>query len=165
MTRTLEQALLTLLAQFPFESLTTQQIADEALIHRTTFYAHFDDKYALLAATLQAQFDQVVVSPDELTKQPFKTLARLSANGLAAVVTKQRADEAFQSAMLHLFFSALSEAAGQPTRLANYLLIGRVKAVVHWVRETEQPENVYTAGEKLDRLMVQAEHSVSQRLL
>ena len=37
-----------LLGEKDFESLTIQEIADRATVNRVTFYAHFEDKYALL---------------------------------------------------------------------------------------------------------------------
>jgi AcrR family transcriptional regulator len=156
MTRDLQRALLELLTRQAFTAITTQQIADAALIHRTTFYAHYADKFALLNACLQTQFAQIVTSATDLTTAPFATLAKLCANELAPVVVRQRDDAAFQSAMMHLFFRELSRAAGVPQSLPNYMTISRVKAVVHWVRETHQPYNIYTAGSELDTQMNQA---------
>ncbi len=43
------EALLRLIETRPFDSLTVQEICDEAMIHRTTFYKHFEDKYHLIS--------------------------------------------------------------------------------------------------------------------
>ncbi|GAA3406151.1 TetR/AcrR family transcriptional regulator [Paenibacillus hodogayensis] len=42
-------ALKTLLETRSFDSLSVQEICDEAMVHRTTFYKHFQDKHALLS--------------------------------------------------------------------------------------------------------------------
>lgn len=61
-TRTLLQgALLAVLQRQRFDSITIQDITEQADVNRTTFYAYFPDKYALLEATLRAKFQQTVV--------------------------------------------------------------------------------------------------------
>ncbi len=60
-TRTLlQQALWELLKQQRFEGITIQVIAEQADVNRTTFYAHFPDKYALLESTLRERFRQAL---------------------------------------------------------------------------------------------------------
>src|SRR5699024_6188766 len=46
--RSLNQALLTLMEQKKFPAITIQELADEAMINRATFYLHYYDKYELL---------------------------------------------------------------------------------------------------------------------
>lgn len=41
----LETAFTKLLEEKPFESITTNELCDAAMIRRTTFYKHFEDKY------------------------------------------------------------------------------------------------------------------------
>ncbi len=41
-------ALATLIEEKPFEKITVTDICDKAMVHRTTFYKHFEDKYHLL---------------------------------------------------------------------------------------------------------------------
>ena len=50
--RDFENALITLLEKNSFESLTVDQICKEALMHRSSFYRYFSDKYDLLEQTL-----------------------------------------------------------------------------------------------------------------
>ncbi len=57
-TRTLlTQALLSLMKKKPFEKITITDICEKAMVHRTTFYAHFEDKYDLLRQTM-SQFEE-----------------------------------------------------------------------------------------------------------
>ncbi|MGH2516985.1 MAG: TetR/AcrR family transcriptional regulator [Ktedonobacterales bacterium] len=60
-TRTLlQQALWGLLRQQRFDSITIQEIAEHADVNRTTLYAYFPDKYALLESTLRERFRQAL---------------------------------------------------------------------------------------------------------
>lgn len=58
--RDITNALLTLMDRKSFEKITIQDILEEALINRSTFYQHFPDKYAILER-LQDRFMQGIV--------------------------------------------------------------------------------------------------------
>ena len=52
-TRTaLYNSLLSLMEEKPFEEIRVSDICNRALINRSTFYAHFDDKYELLSSCI-----------------------------------------------------------------------------------------------------------------
>lgn len=46
-------ALLELLKEYPFNEIHITDICQKAMVHRSTFYAHFEDKYHLLTYGLQ----------------------------------------------------------------------------------------------------------------
>ncbi|WP_127533759.1 TetR/AcrR family transcriptional regulator [Paenibacillus kobensis] len=48
----LYNALLELMDKHPFETITVKQICDLAMVHRTTFYTHFQDKFDLLTRAM-----------------------------------------------------------------------------------------------------------------
>lgn len=156
MKKTLQQALLTLLTKQPFTKITMTQIAKQALVNRTTVYAHYEDKFALLAATLQNQLAVNTITPEMFTTQPFASIALLCQGMPAHAFERQRDDLAFRSVFLRLLFHALKQTDLAPTGLSAYLLIWQIRAVVSWVRETNQPDNLYTAGASLDAKLVQA---------
>ncbi len=52
-------ALLLLIKEKGFESINVKNICDRALVHRTTFYKHYEDKYDLLYQGARTMFDQL----------------------------------------------------------------------------------------------------------
>lgn len=58
----LQQAFLELLREKGFASITVQDIAERATVNRATFYAHYEDKYALMDSMLREHFQQMVGS-------------------------------------------------------------------------------------------------------
>jgi AcrR family transcriptional regulator len=49
-----------LLAEKGFETISVQDVTDKAQINRATFYAHFQDKYALLDTAMSQMFMQEI---------------------------------------------------------------------------------------------------------
>ncbi len=54
------QSFESLLAEKNFESVSVQDVTDKAKINRATFYAHFQDKYALLDHSISQMFRQEI---------------------------------------------------------------------------------------------------------
>jgi AcrR family transcriptional regulator len=55
------EALIALLKERPFEKISVTDICERAMVHRTTFYKHFEDKYHLLQSgikELQKDFNE-----------------------------------------------------------------------------------------------------------
>jgi AcrR family transcriptional regulator len=76
----LQDALIELVAEKGYESVTIQEILDTANVGRSTFYAHFQDKDQLLHSIL----DQL----DELFEQHTKQLREATKNSGGADLTK-----------------------------------------------------------------------------
>lgn len=72
------EALLALLQNRSFESLTVQEICDQAMVHRTTFYKHFEDKLGLFSFGL-AEIRELLAkrSYEERILRPVQTCERL----------------------------------------------------------------------------------------
>lgn len=58
--RDFQNALGTLLEAKPFEKITVDQICAEALLHRSSFYRYFHDKYDLLEQLISNRLNQLV---------------------------------------------------------------------------------------------------------
>jgi AcrR family transcriptional regulator len=64
--RLIRDALVSLLAEKSFESISVQDIADRATVNRATFYAHYTDKFALLDAIIRQDFAARLAEGDPL---------------------------------------------------------------------------------------------------
>src|SRR5689334_12633624 len=56
----LGQAFMALMSEQEFEKITVQDITGRAGVNRATFYAHFEDKYALMNYMIEGQFQTAV---------------------------------------------------------------------------------------------------------
>jgi AcrR family transcriptional regulator len=54
-----------------FEEITVRDICKRAMVHRTTFYKHFDDKYALLERGMRQMYDALVAEADHAPPSAF----------------------------------------------------------------------------------------------
>ncbi len=57
----LNRALLTLMEKKNFTDITIQELADEAMINRVTFYSHYSDKYELLDQCVKDNLDEIML--------------------------------------------------------------------------------------------------------
>lgn len=74
----LQRALMELIQEKSVDSITVQDIAARAEVNRATFYAHFEDKYALLDYTareiFQARLDKKLPKNPMMTKENLRLL-------------------------------------------------------------------------------------------
>lgn len=56
----LQQAFTDLMREKSFQAISVQDIAERATVNRATFYAHFDDKFALIDYCMRDQFRQML---------------------------------------------------------------------------------------------------------
>ena len=83
--RSIDQALLSLLREHPFQKITIEMLCTRAMINRSTFYKYYADKFALLDDFLErtlTQFrstvrtDFVLAAPSEVGGQAYTDLFR-----------------------------------------------------------------------------------------
>jgi AcrR family transcriptional regulator len=87
----IRDALVSLLAEKNFESITVQDIAGRATVNRATFYAHFTDKFALLDAMIREDFAGHLSEGDPLsTTQTRGLLLAVGKNTFAFVGLHRR---------------------------------------------------------------------------
>ncbi|MFJ7840358.1 TetR/AcrR family transcriptional regulator [Lysinibacillus sphaericus] len=80
-----------------YTSITINQICDRAMVHRTTFYKHFEDKNDLLKVGLQQLGEEIAKIPihDRVTK-PFTVIEQLLDHPvLGGILTVQMGDSQF----------------------------------------------------------------------
>ncbi|HZR38660.1 MAG TPA: TetR/AcrR family transcriptional regulator C-terminal domain-containing protein [Ktedonobacteraceae bacterium] len=55
------EALMALMTEQEFEAISVKEICERAMVHRTTFYKHYEDKYDLLARGMQQTHEMLLV--------------------------------------------------------------------------------------------------------
>ena len=65
------EALMAELAERPFTEITVQDICERAMVHRTTFYKHYEDKYDLLEQGMRRMFDSLVGDEEHLPPSAY----------------------------------------------------------------------------------------------
>jgi AcrR family transcriptional regulator len=87
----LQQAFRELLAEKRFQAISVQDIAERATVNRATFYAHFDDKFALVDSLIRTEFQeclaQKLCTTSALTAENLRLLCVTVFNYLASVDT------------------------------------------------------------------------------
>ena len=71
----LEQAFVELMQEKGFQDITIQDITDRATVNRATFYAHFEDKFDMLAILIRREFNEALA--DQVPLGPIYTMERL----------------------------------------------------------------------------------------
>ena len=61
------EALMMELSEGAFEEITVKDICERAMVHRTTFYKHYEDKYALLEQGMRQMYDALQAEVDALS--------------------------------------------------------------------------------------------------
>lgn len=78
----LHNALLETMQKQSFENISVKQLCDSAMVHRTTFYTHFNDKYDLLSHAIrhiaedELNFIHAPLSPSESIKKVFSVATK-----------------------------------------------------------------------------------------
>lgn len=65
------EALMAELSERAFEEITVKDICERAMVHRTTFYKHYEDKYALLEQGLRQMYDALVADEEHMPPSAF----------------------------------------------------------------------------------------------
>lgn len=131
------QAFSELLAEKNFESISVQDITEKAQINRATFYAHFQDKYALLDYSITQLFKQ------EIEKRMLDACHYTPENLRSLILTVCE------------FLSRLHHDCAQPHQQFESLVEGTLKKQIfgllsHWLEQsksripTEIPATVAT---------------------
>jgi AcrR family transcriptional regulator len=146
----LQQALVDLLAEKSFHSISVQDVVDRATVNRATFYAHFPDKYSLMDYVVGEWFLEEL-SRAGLGGTEFNELNLR--NLIATVLTVVRTfhggcrpgDRDVQPMLetklqivlaefLETWLHGASATPGEAARLVSWTIFG---SAMDWARETE----------------------------
>ena len=65
------EALMAELSQHSFEEITVRQICERAMVHHSTFYMYYEDKFALLEQGIRQMYDELVAIEEHLPPGAF----------------------------------------------------------------------------------------------
>ncbi|MDT2834150.1 TetR/AcrR family transcriptional regulator [Vagococcus carniphilus] len=132
-----------------FKDIRVREICEEANIHRSTFYRHFEDKYQLLEFGLFILWnDFFELDEREKFYAPFKTADDFYEKSEAEqLINKNQSDELFFETVNRFFlkqmtasFKAILKEDSQnklPTDLMVKYVVGSIQALDEWSREQE----------------------------
>lgn len=139
--RAIRDAFLFLIEKKGFDAITVQNIADQAVINRVTFYKHYQDKYDLMERIMQELFEEAAAPLQSLLQNPPDL-----------VQAKERVTQALrmwleQAAQQEHFYRLLLGPKRVPAftmRLRDYLETA-VKQVIELVPREARPTSVPSA--------------------
>lgn len=152
----LVKALLELLEEQPFRTLSVVDICQKAMVHRTTFYAHFEDREELLRyalATMTQEFFPQPRAEDDL----LETFLRSAQAALNFIHAHQRlytvglreevgtVEHELETAFSHLICQRLHDSPLRQALVAvdpdlgAHFFAGGLVSVVHWWVEHDFP--------------------------
>src|SRR5205807_5840432 len=65
------EALMAELSERPIEEITVSDICERAMVHRTTFYKHYEDKYALLEQGIRQMYDDLLAEEEHMPPNAY----------------------------------------------------------------------------------------------
>jgi AcrR family transcriptional regulator len=141
--RLILEALPRLLEQKSFSDITVQDIAHTATVNRVTFYAHFEDKYALLDVVIRQRFRAQLSEGTELESEPESLLHKTALNVFRYVDGHRRCSvlkeleprlvRSMQDELYHFLRAVMDDSAAL---VASWAIIG---AASQW-RTNKSPE-------------------------
>ncbi|RZI01297.1 TetR family transcriptional regulator [Staphylococcus condimenti] len=152
-----------LLEEKEFSKLTIDQICDRSMVHRTTFYKHFHDKYELLEVLLN-NLSEEFFSYDfkERINHPFrvKENAFEGSKDFHRILIKQKEDKEFNDLIFSHFIKLIQQDVKDninliekdpsvPDDLVFYLYGGAIKGFSKWIENSnakitaEEADNVF----------------------
>ena len=149
--RQLTQALVELMEERPFQELSVTDICRRAMVHRTTFYAHFTDKQELLhylLTQLERECIDACIPQDAPTPREFfleaarstlaffkerRALYRACLESGADTQTRLLEDAAANELCLRMSRPPFPDALpGVDPRIAARFYVGAMLSLLHW---------------------------------
>ena len=151
----IEQSFDDLLAEKNFDSITVQDVTEKAQINRATFYAHFEDKYALLDHSILQKFRQEIekrmldachYTPENLRmlilavcefQAKLNTSCAQSQKQFSPLVEKQIKEQVYELLLVWLRKMDISTSAEMPATAATWAIYGLAS---YWNASKNKPE-------------------------
>ena len=151
----LVKALAELMEERPFSELSVVDICSRAMVHRTTFYAHFNDKRELLSYLL-SQLEQECVEtclPKEEMTSPKDYFLTAAKNTLEFFQNRRSLYLACLNSGMEAEVHVLSDRAVDP-QIAARFYIGAVLALIRWWLTSDAPVSQETLLSNLSHFIL-----------
>lgn len=160
--KALSSSLLQLLEQQLFQTITVNLICDNALVHRTTFYKHFYDKYDLLEYLFnQLTKDYFARDISDRLNHPFQTISDTINNkeDLRDIAEFQEEDAEFNKVLKNVCIKIMHNDIKNnrdrididsdiPDNLIFYIYDSLIEGFMHWIKD----EKIDWPGEEIDKI-------------
>ena len=160
--RALSKSFYDLLEKQPFSTITVNQICNEALVHRTTFYKHFYDKYDVLIYLITYLMkDYFSIDFKERINNPFTIMEKTitDIDELNKVKEKQIEDKDFERTITNYFIrvlqndikdnmSRISVDPSVPIELIFYVYGASLFGFMEWMRDN----NIKRPAHEIDEI-------------
>ncbi|UQS86112.1 TetR/AcrR family transcriptional regulator (plasmid) [Nicoliella spurrieriana] len=145
------QALRNLLKTELFSDITVNQIAQKALIHRNTFYHHFDDKYNLLHRFIIYSLNEASndVDVSMFSKHPFIVIRGLYDTSYQKIFDFQSRDAEFSKVFADCFFELFVQDMQDAD---NIWAMGKISSILTWNRFNGNPYDMFNDYLVLDQI-------------
>ncbi|MCH4984501.1 TetR/AcrR family transcriptional regulator [Macrococcoides goetzii] len=155
-------ALGNLLKKHTFTSISVNMICDTAMVHRTTFYKHFYDKYDLLSHWVHQIAGEYEKIPFERrVKSPFQSLSLVFLKKFEEIDRKQEEDQQFRETVINDFVKLFKEDLEKnidkieyeqsiPESLVFFMFSSSILSIIAWAKH----ESIDLQPEELDALFL-----------
>ncbi len=160
--KALTETLISILKEKNFSEITVNEICHASLIHRTTFYKHFMDKFDLLQYALREYTkDFFELDLYDRLHHPFQSMEKAFISELSDVFEKQKdnSDTAFMDEIAKYFIEVFSKDFKNnidmvstpehlPQSLLPFIYASNLAGIIHWSKSTNNDLDY----EKLDKI-------------
>lgn len=175
--RHLSEALVSLMEERPLRDISVVDICERAMVHRTTFYAHFEDKNALLQHVLEELIDGLAQSREKMAREHGLRAGLLAEFQVALEFFKEHkrfylASRSGGGREMDMIGNAMAEAIekliaeegslgflnGEPYEAATAARFysGALMSLVRWWLESETPITEEQMARTVDKLLPEA---------
>ncbi|GAB4074245.1 fatty acid efflux pump transcriptional regulator FarR [Barrientosiimonas marina] len=159
----LSTSLFHLLEENGLSSITIKMICDNALVHRTTFYKHFQDKYDLLVYLFKG-YSKNYFELDIKTRinSPIESINYIITSKIKGIQQKQKKEPEFHEILTNYFVGVLENDiqanikrfridSNVPESLIIYIYRANLDAILKWARENK----INKTSQELDQIFHQ----------
>lgn len=141
--RDFQNALETLLRTKPFEKITVDQICAEALLHRSSFYRYFHDKYDLLEQLINNRLNQLIAESSSEEDFIQLTVTYLSDN---KNVFRHLSADGANSTLYTEMIRIISEVLLKQADLSQQVKVSEVAKEIHESQNPEMLSYIYSGA-------------------